>query len=155
MSDKMFRKCPDCALTVTICAVSEFHNVGGFNGYSYSMNCSCGMRMKIDGCDGDEIPESMKIAAAKHRNNHQIHRTVDFDRRQLPQSNVKTTLKQSKLSAPKLDIDGSWLVYSMPSGAEILFSVETADYTFRYNDVTVVYSDFKSLVDSHSAEIAT
>ncbi|TWT80369.1 hypothetical protein CA13_17820 [Planctomycetes bacterium CA13] len=155
MSDKMFRKCPDCSLTVAICAVSEFHNVGGFNGYSYSMNCSCGMRMEIDGCDGDEIPESMKIAAAEHRNNHQIHRAIDFDRRDLPQSNAKATLKQSKLSAPKPDIEGSWVVYRLPNGAEILFSVETAKYTFRYNDVTAVYSDFNSLVELHSSEIAT
>ena len=155
MSDKMFRKCPDCGLTVTICAVSEFHNVGGSSGYSYSMSCSCGMRMEVDGCDAHKIPESMKFAAAERRNNHKIHQTIDFDRRNLPQSNAKTILKQSKLSAAKLDIDGSWVVYRIPNGVEVLFSAETAKYTFRYNGVTAVYTDFKSLVDSHASEIAT
>ena len=155
MSDKMFRKCPDCGAGITICAVSGFHNISGFNGYSYAMNCSCGMRAIVDGCDGDEIPESMKIAAARRERNHDIHRTVDLDRRKLPQSEAKVTLRQSKLSAPKLDIDGSWLVYRMPNGAEILFSAETAKYTFRYNGSVVVYEEFESLVDENAAEIAT
>ena len=155
MSDKMFRKCPDCGAGITLCAVSEFHNVSGFNGYSYAMNCSCGMRAHVDGCDGDEIPESMKIDAARRRRNHQIHRTVDLDRRELPHSDAKLLLRQSKLSAPQLDIDGSWVVYRTPNGAEILFNAETAAYTFRYNGNVFAYEDFKSLVYENRAEIAT
>ena len=42
MSDKMFRKCPACGSGVTICGVSEFHNIGGFNGYSFAISCRCG-----------------------------------------------------------------------------------------------------------------
>jgi hypothetical protein len=108
-SDAFTVRCGDCGRNVTIRSVSEFHNVGGFCGYSYIYACECGSRVAVDGCDGDDIPTSMKLAAASRRHAHNVLRTIDFHRRSLPQSNAKIMLKNARLDVPEPLGNDVWL----------------------------------------------
>lgn len=54
-------KCPNCGKMVKVTKVVEFHNVGGFRGYSYSIRCKCGGYSYHDGDDVSKIPENMKV----------------------------------------------------------------------------------------------
>ena len=64
-TDAFTVRCSDCGRNIAIRSVSEFLNVGGFRGYSYGYRCECGCCVETDGCGGDGIPESLKLAAAK------------------------------------------------------------------------------------------
>jgi len=67
-------RCGECQRNVIVDAVSEFHNVGGFRGYSYTVECECGVISHHDGVDGERIPDSLKLAAA----NRDAYFVIDF-----------------------------------------------------------------------------
>jgi hypothetical protein len=61
-------KCGRCGQILVVDKVYEFHNIGGFRGYSYKVRCECGWYSCHDGDDGTDIPESMKLAAKEREN---------------------------------------------------------------------------------------
>ena len=112
-SDAFSVRCGDCGRSVTIRSVSEFHCAGRHAGYSYIYSCECGSRVAVDGCDGDDIPDSMKTAASLRRNAHQVLNTINLQRRQLPPSDAKVRLRDARLDIPESIGGNEWLVYPL------------------------------------------
>lgn len=73
---------------------------------------------------------------------------VDFQRRGLPASDVKRALRESRLSSPVGQTDGTWLVYQMDDGIQIYYSPETSRYRLVGPDLEPVeLPDVQALAD--------
>jgi len=146
MAPDVFRtRCRACGRTVDIHSVSEFHNVGGFRGYSYAIECECGVISHHDGNDGALIPDSLKHAAAVRHRAFSILGKVDYERRELTSSNAKSALKDARLQVPKLQDDGSWLVYSVPDRWSVCYDPDAKTYTLIASDGMQAFADVGAL----------
>ena len=120
--------CHSCGSAVAVRSVFEFHNIGGFRGYSFDVECQCGASVHRDGTEGDFIPEPMKRAAAVRHHAFAVLGAIDYERRNLPASLGKTLLQDARLVIPTMLNDGGWLVYQFPDGRTIAYRRDVEEY---------------------------
>ena len=144
-SDTFTVRCGDCGRAVTIRSVSEFHCAGQHDGYSYIYACECGTRVAVDGCDGDDIPDSMKIAAAARRSAHQVLHIINLQRRQLPPTDAKVQLRNARLDLPESIGNDEWLVYRSDDGWSVTFRRESEEYFLHDADSVRAFPDIDAI----------
>ena len=147
-TDRFTVPCDSCGKPVDVFHVSEFHNVGGFRGYSYTVICECGSACHHDGNDGDFIPEPMKRAAAVRHRALTVLWAIDYQRRALPASSVKALLKDVRVKLPEpLDAaNDEWIVYQFCDGRLVSYCPESEVYTVRGGGPELQFSTVAELV---------
>ena len=137
-ADAFYVTCSSCGRPVAIKTVSVYESIGQFRGYSYQLICECGNREWHDGTDGGSIPEPMKLAAAHRRRADNVLQAIDFQRRELKASAVKTTLRAARVDPPELLDDGTWLVYRLANGQSVAYVPDHECYVLR--DAATLFS---------------
>ena len=139
-SEAFIVRCSACQRKVSVTTVHEFHNVGGFRGYSYSVSCECGVVSHHDGNDGEQIPNSLKRSAAIRERAYTVLGKIDYQRRNLPGSPEKAMLRNARLNIPEeVDVD-SWLVYRSDNW-RVTFNPSSETYHLHDADGVHAYSD--------------
>ena len=144
-SDVFSIRCSDCGRSVAIRAVSVFHSAGRHCGYSYSYSCECGCRIAVDGCDGDDIPDSMKTEASLRHNAYRVLKRINLQRRNLPPSDAKACLRNARLDMPESISENEWLVYRCGDDWSVTFCSETEVYSLRVTNTVHAFPDIESL----------
>ena len=139
--------CGSCGRSAIATSVSEFHNVGGFRGYSYSTTCECGVRTEVDGSDGEHIPQLLKTQAALHRNGRLVFRAIDNDRRSLPNTKEKRFLRSTRLDRLEMIDRNNWIVYRFNDDQWIEYSIETGVYVLNSGAGRQECTDVECLIE--------
>ena len=144
-------RCAGCGRRLEIGRVSLFKRrsrVGGEELFSYGYACPCGCTVEIDGVTGDGIPEEMKADAIQRRSAHLIQTKTNYERRDLPASSVKRTLKESRPQLPCQQEDSGWLVYDIADYGEVLYYEDPPRYHVVFADGAVLaFSSITELAD--------
>lgn len=144
-------RCKDCGRGLEISRVSLFQRTsraGGEDLFSYGYACPCGCHVEIDGVTGEGIPEEMKAEAIQRRSAHLIQTKSNYERRDLPASSVKRTLKKSRPQLPSQQEDSGWLVYDIADYGRVLYYEDPPRYHVVFADGAVlVFSGISELAD--------
>ncbi len=130
MGDYFTIRCSDCRCRIRIYSVAVFKP--GF--YSYGYGCKCGCVVEVDGVAGEGIPESLRRRAEHRRGARNIRSEIDCQRRDLPQSDVKRLLRDSRLPIPEQAADGVWVVYVLPDQRRISYAPDLGIYSLSEPD---------------------
>ena len=146
-TDAFIVRCFSCQRHVEVTTVHEFHNIGGFNGYSYTIDCECGARSHHDGDDGERIPESLKHAAADRHRAFSVLGAINYQRRNLPSSPEKTVLRNSRLDIPVAIDRTTWLVYCSDNW-RVTYCSDSESYSLHCADGVQTFSKIADLTAS-------
>jgi len=124
MAEYFTIRCSDCRRRIRIYSVSLFRH----DSYSYGYTCPCGCAVEVDGHSADGIPEPLKEEAQQRYIASRVQTQVDYERRDLPSSETKQILRDSRPQLPAAQADGTWLVYGIARVGEVFYDPEDSSY---------------------------